>query len=239
VINPLPWHHIHLTHKNREEVADWYIRYLGARRGPGTKRSENLWYDDNLIQVQSDTGIKPPKTGEFGHLGLAFPDVSQVIQTSVDGGASLVEDNQILDPWGTPIQLVESESLGFHHLLILCHGPVESADWYALHLGGEVVACPWHKDYPAIRYDTMWLVFGKAFSAEINPLTPRPICHAGWFTPDIDRTVGEMLASGCSFPVPIRPFGPVRLAFTRDPSGLWIELVEPPGGKIPKQDMST
>lgn len=230
----LPWHHVHLTHENRTEVALWYSRYLGAHRGKGTRRSENLWYDTNLVQVQSDTAIQPPRTGEFGHIGLASPDISKVMQTAVDAGAKHIGDNLIEDPWGTRIQLVESESIGFHHLLINCDDPAESSGWYAANLGGEVVTCPWDNDYPSIRYDTMWLVFGQGEKGETGHQAARPIDHIGWYTSDIDKTVEGMLSSGCTFPVPTRIFGSARLAFAEDPSGLWIELVEPPGGILPK-----
>ena len=231
---PLPCHHVHLTHEDRAEVALWYARNLGAHRGEGTRRSENLWFDSNLVQVQSDTGIEPPKTGEFDHIGLATPDVAGVIQTAVDAGANRVSGNLIADPWGTRIQLVESERAGFHHVLIICTDPAESSGWYSAHLGGEVVTCPWKRDYLAIRYDTMWLVFRQAEPAEVELPATRPICHIGWYTSDMDETVEEMLSSGCTFPVPVRPFGPVRLAFAEDPSGLWVELIEPDGGIIPK-----
>lgn len=231
---PLPWHHIHLTHKNRAEVALWYERNLGAHRGQGTPRSENLWFENNLVQVQSDTGIKPPRTGEFDHIGLATPDVSSAIQTAMDAGADRVSDNLIADPWGTRIQLVESERTGFHHVLIICSDPTESSAWYAAHLGGEVVTCPWNKDYQAIGYDTMWLAFRQAESVQMDRPATRPICHIGWYTSDMDKTVEGMLSSGCTFPVPPRPFGSVRLAFAEDPSGLWVELIEPDGGIISK-----
>ena len=97
-----------------------------------------------MIQVQSDTGIKPPKIGEFGPIGLATPNVSHLIQAAVDAGAKRVSGNLIVDPWGTPIHLVESERLSFHHLLIFCSHPAESGDWYTAHLGGEIVTCPWN-----------------------------------------------------------------------------------------------
>jgi len=90
------------------------------------------------------------------------------------------------------------------------------------------------EDYLAIRYDTMWLAFGQSASTASDPSSIRTIYHASWYTPDIDKTVEGMLASGCTFPVSVRPFGPVRLAFAEDPSVLWVELVEPPDGKIPK-----
>ena len=230
----LPWHHIHLTHQDREEVALWYASHLGARRGKGTPRSENLWYGNNLVQVQSDTSIKPPTSGEFGHIGLGAPNPTETLKTAVDAGATQVDENLITDPWGTPIQLVESEVTEFHHLLVLCTDPDESSAWYATHIGGEIVTCPWNDNYQAIRYDTMWLLFGQAESAEAVLKPTRSVCHGGWYTPNIDETVSRMEAAGCKFPVPIMPFGAVRLAFAEDPSGLWIELLEMPGGEITK-----
>jgi len=209
----------------------WYVRYLGAHRAEGTKRSENLLFDKHLVQIQSDTSIKPPRTGEYDHIGLAVPMVSQAIQAAVDAGADRVSHDVITDPWGTRIQLVESERSRFHHVLINCSDPAESGEWYATHLGGEPETCPWNRDYLAIRYGAMWLAFGQGGEAGVVPMTKRPICHAGWITRDIDKTVEGMLASGCRFPVPVIQFGLARLAFAEDPSGLWVELIEPPTAK--------
>jgi len=231
---PLPWHHIHLTHENRADSADWYVKHLGARKGEGTPRSENLWYDKNLVQVQSDTGIKPPKTGEIDHIGIGVTNVSLHVGRAVNAGAEAVGDGMIVDPWGTRIQLVESDRPEFHHLMILCPEPQESGEWYAEHLGGELEASPLSGSDYAIRYDTMWLAFRQGTPAQTGPDQIRPIDHIGWYTPDIEQTVGDMVAAGCRFPVPTRPFGSVRLAFAEDPTGLWVELVELPGGRIPK-----
>lgn len=231
---PLPWHHVHLTHPNREEVAIWYTRYLGARRGEATKRSENLWYGKNLVQIQSDTVVKPPKTGEFDHIGLSTQDIKHSINTAIDASARQIGEDLITDPWGTRIQFVQSSVFGFHHVLINCTDPSESVRWYAVNLGGEVITCPWNKSYLAVQYDTMWMVFGRGEKGANNPLASRPVCHTGWYTDDIDKVVERMISNGCQFPIPVRPFGTVRLAFAEDPSGLWVELVELPGGKIPK-----
>lgn len=231
---PLPWHHIHLTHKNRAAVAKWYATVLGAHVGEGTRRSENLWFENNLVQVQSDTGIAPPRTGEIDHIGIALPDLSRTVQAAVDGGAKLIRDSLIEDPWGTRIELVASDRTAFHHVHVVCTDATVSGHWYATNIGGDVVTCPWDSNCVAIRYDTMWLVFEQREPAGNDHGTARPIDHLGWYTADIDETAGQMLGAGCKFPVPVRAFGPVRLAFAEDPSGLWVEFVEPVGGRIPK-----
>ena len=103
-----------------------------------------------------------------------------------------------------------------------------------MNLGGEVITCPWNKNYLAVHYDTMWMAFGKSEKTIARTPALRPICHIGWYTNDMDNTVKRMIAAGGKFPIPVRQFGMVRLAFAEDPSGLWVELVEPPGGRIPK-----
>ena len=231
--SPLPWHHIHITHENRAEAADWYAAHLGARIGKGTKRSENLWFESNLIQVQSDTGIAPPRSGEIDHIGIGFPNLPEILRDTVGGGATLVQENMIEDPWGTRIELMVSDETEFHHVHVICADSIVSSNWYAANLGGKVLPCPWDTKCLAIRYDTMWMVFEQGKPAR-GESAARPLDHTGWYTSDIDQTVEAMLASGSRFPVPVRDFGPVRLAFAEDPSGLWVELVEPVGGKIPK-----
>jgi catechol 2,3-dioxygenase-like lactoylglutathione lyase family enzyme len=231
--SPLPWHHIHITHENRTEVPDWYAAHLGARIGKGTKRSENLWFGTNLIQVQSDTQIPHPRTGEIDHIGISSPNLSMMMQDALDGGATLIEKSLIEDPWGTRIMLMESDQAGFHHVHIICADSAVSSNWYAVNLGGDVVPCPWNGNCLAIRYDTMWMVFEQGEPIKSRSAA-RPLDHIGWYTSDIDQSVSAMIANGCQFPVPVQEYGPVRLAFAEDPSGLLVELVEPMGGKISK-----
>lgn len=184
--------------------------------------------------MQSDTAIKPPKTGEFGHIGLYTLDIQKSIEVTAEGGDRTICKNLIDDPWGTRIQFIQSNTQGFHHVLINCTDPSASARWYALNLGGEVVTCPWDRGYLAVQYDTMWMTFGQNEKVTASHPDNRPICHIGWYTDDIESTAKRMISTGCHFPVPVRPFGTVQLAFAEDPSGLWVELVEPPGGKLPK-----
>lgn len=228
VADALPWHHVHLTQTDRTAVAAWYTKFIGARIGPGTKRSENLWFNSNLMQIQSDTAIKPPSTGEIAHIGIGVTDLDAAIGPILANGGTRTSNSLVVDPWGTPIQLVESDSLCFHHLMIVTSDPIKSSEWYALNIGGEIVPCPWDHELIAIQYDTMWLVFK---GGRVEP-GARPIDHFGWYTPNIQKTASKLLANGCQFPIPVRDFGQVQLAFVEDPSGLWVELVEPAGGRI-------
>jgi predicted enzyme related to lactoylglutathione lyase len=221
----LPWHHVHITHEDRSAVAAWYVDNLGAFQGEPTKRSENLWYGANLIQVQSDTGLHP--AGEVDHIGLGVTDIDSTIAHVLDAGGRNPGGNTITDPFGTRIQLVETDHGCFHHVEIVAPDPLQLANWYALNFGGDVVTCPWQTDKLAIAYDSMWLVIRGGEPGNEPP--GRAICHCGWYTPDIHESAARMEANGCRFPVPPREFGTVELAFVEDPSGLWIELVQPPG----------
>jgi catechol 2,3-dioxygenase-like lactoylglutathione lyase family enzyme len=211
-------------------VAAWYVDYLGAFRGTPTKRSENLWYGGNLVQVQSRYAVEP--SGEVDHLGLGTPDVQGAITRVIAAGGQRLDRDFITDPFGTRIQLVQAQEWCFHHAELVAREPQQLADWYALNFGGKVVVCPWDADKLAIAYDSMWLVLRSGEPRNDPP--GRPICHCGWYTENMQKTVGEMMANGCQFAIPPRQFGAVQIAFVEDPSGLLIELVEP-SGEHPRQ----
>ncbi len=57
----LPWHHIHITLDDRQAVAEWHDAHTLAVRREPTKRSENLMYGPNLLQVQGEDVARAPR----------------------------------------------------------------------------------------------------------------------------------------------------------------------------------
>ncbi|MEE8568176.1 MAG: VOC family protein, partial [Anaerolineales bacterium] len=130
----------------------------------------------------------------------------------------------------------------FQHIQIGCSDPANLADWYARHLGGDVVACPWDNARLSIAYDSIIIVFAEAghfqndavISSAHQPGDARNIDHIGWYTNDLSDTAERLREASVEFSVKPREFGSVQLAFITDPTDMWIELVEPPGQVIPK-----
>ncbi len=239
----LPWHHAHITLPGRQAGATWYAK-LGGRIGQPTPRSENIWYSENLLQIQTEA-VAGASEGWISHLGFSSSDLENLLPrldlthpvTETPFGTYLV-----LDPWGTRIELIESGEDRFHHIQLVCGDPSSLADWYARHLGGDVVACPWDNARLSIAYDSIIIVFaepahfqnGAVTSSAHLPGAVRNIDHMGWYTNDLHNTAKRLKEASVDFSIKPREFGSVQLAFITDPTGMWIELVEPPGKNIPK-----
>ena len=239
----LPWHHAHITLPDRDAGAAWYAK-LGGRIGKPTPRSENIWFSANLLQIQTEA-VAGTSEGWMSHLGFSSPDPENLL-----AGLDLTQPvsktpagtYQIQDPWGTPIEIIESDTDPFHHIQIVCSDPEGLADWYAGHLGGDVTACPWDNARLSIVYDSIFIAFANVgyfqndagTSNAGQPGNPRNIDHIGWYTDDLQGTAARLEEARVDFSVKPRTFGSVQLAFIIDPTGMWIELVEPPGQVIPK-----
>jgi catechol 2,3-dioxygenase-like lactoylglutathione lyase family enzyme len=239
----LPWHHAHITLPDRQAGAIWYAK-LGGRIGQPTPRSENIWYSENLLQIQTEA-VAGDSEGWISHLGFSCSDLDNLLPT-LDLTRSVTETpfgtHLIVDPWGTQIELIESEEDRFHHIQIVCRDPADLADWYARHLGGDIVACPWDNARLSIAYDSIIIAFatpehlqkGTATSSDHQTGPGRNIDHIGWYTNDLAGTSESLREASVEFSVNPREFGSVQLAFITDPTGMWIELVEPPEQIIPK-----
>ena len=244
MLSILPWHHAHITLPDRKAGAVWYSR-LGGRVGQPTPRSENVWYSENLLQIQTEA-VAGTSEGWISHLGFSNRDMGSLLtrlNLTHPVARTPVGTYLAQDPWGTPIEFIESGDDRLHHIQIICNDPGNLADWYARCLGGDVVACPWDNARLSIAYDSITIVFaeagyfqnsGVAASAH-QPGTARNIDHIGWYTSDLDGTAARLRDAAVDFRVTPRKFGNIQLAFITDPTGIWIELVEPPGQVIPKE----
>ncbi|MEE9464856.1 MAG: VOC family protein [Candidatus Neomarinimicrobiota bacterium] len=196
------------------------------------------------MQIQTEA-VAGASEGWISHLGFSSSDLENLLPrldlthpvTETPSGTYLT-----LDLWGTQIELIESGEDRFHHIQLVCGDPSSLADWYARHLGGDVVACPWDNARLSIAYDSIIIVFaepahfqnGAVTSSAHLPGAVRNIDHMGWYTNDLHNTAKRLKEASVDFSIKPREFGSVQLAFITDPTGMWIELVEPPGKNIPK-----
>jgi len=234
-MSSLPWHHVHITITDREAAARWHEQYTLAKRVQPTKRSENLFCGPNLMQIQSESFTPEPRDARIDNIGIG---VSNIIETVADwqsagGSVETLTDQVALvrDPWGVRFELVEKSSVGYTHINIAAKIPQKLCDWYESNIGGTRTTCEWDDTRFALEYDTIQIVF---MMSPITSVSERPIDHLGWYTEDLEADFNRLSSKGVHFPVAPRPFGPVRLAFAEDPSGNWIELLEPPNGVIIK-----
>jgi hypothetical protein len=233
----LMWHHVHVTITNREEAAIWHDQHTLAKRVQPTKRSEQLFYGPNLLQIQSDVVAPESKDAYIESIGIGVLNVRQKVANWKSAGGAIITHTdkiaRVLDPWGIPFELVKTSHVGYTHINIASKNPEKLLDWYANNLGGERKKCEWESSRSAIAYDTMLIAFLK-MEPPISSTSKRHIDHLGWFTNNLNNDFHRLSNNDVDFPVTPRKYGPVHLAFAKDPYGIWIELLEPPGGIIRK-----
>ena len=212
----------------------WYVDHLGAGDGGATKRSVNLRYGSNVIQVQS-RAVATQGSASLDCIGIGCADIDATVASAIGDGAKVLTESEagvlLEDPDGIRVELVEAAEPTFSHVQISTSDPESMQSWYAEHLGGVAGTCPWDPSRLGVGYDTMWMSFT---SEPVEAKDTRPIDHIGFFTSELDTTSARLEEIGAPFPIPPRPFNTVRLAFFEDPGGIWVELVELPGGRIPK-----
>lgn len=233
----LPWHHIHVTLADREAAAKWHDQHTPAKRIQPTKRSENLYCGPNLMQIQSTAVAPVSPDALIDSIGIGVLIVKDTVADwqSKGGTIDVFTHNtaKVRDPWGVPFELIEASHVGYTHINIAVKAPEKLSYWYESNLGGTRVTCEWDDSRFVLAYDTMLIMF-ISVTTPISSAIERYIDHLGWFTEDLDTTYQRLSANNVHFPVTPRNYGPVRLAFAEDPCGNWIELLEPPNGKIQK-----
>jgi len=250
----LPWHHVHVTSPDREASAQWLEKHLPVKLIAPTPRSTQLVDGPNLLQIQSEkVASEPFGTASLHSLGVTVISLGTTLEKWSNGGGKVlkIDDDRKLaiveDPHGLKLELVQAAAdasrEGFTHINIVAANPELLISWYSTTFGGKVAQCAWDASKVTVTYDTMQLVFAHmeetqaGSSSSTTAKTPakfRPIDHLGWFAEDISTAHSRMIANGVKFPVPPRQFGQVKIAFLRDPCGLWIELCELPGNVVRK-----
>ena len=134
----------------------------------------------------------------------------------------------VVDPWGVPYELVQSDEPGLSHVNVLCRRPDELLDWYETHLGGVRSTPAFDPSRQALRFPTgMQLVFAQASDETVAPdpadKTLRRIDHLGFAAADAAAACDRLKSAGVTITMEYAEFGP--FAFAADPSGLWFEIM--------------
>lgn len=225
-MNSLLWHHVHVTLPDREAAAKWHEQYTPANRVPPTKRSENLYWSPNLLQIQSTAVAPEPRNGHIESIGIGVLNLNETVAEweSAGGFINILTPYyaKVRDPWGLAFELVERSPKAYTHINIVTKTIEQTRNWYEENLGGTREDCEWDRTRLALKYDTMLIAFNQVNSTVFSDR--RTIDHIGWYTDDVDATFNQLSINGVYFPVKPRDYGPVRLAFAEDPCGIWIEI---------------
>ena len=228
--------HVHVTTKQRDVAASWLSERVGGLTvGKPTPRSENvLDARRNLFQVQSSAplAIEPDGSAWVSSVGIGVEDLAATLAAWEEAGGAVTTRSGavagVVDPWGVPYELVQSDDPGLSHVNVLCRRPDELLDWYETHLGGVRSTPAFDPSRQALRFPTgMQLVFTQAPDETVAPdpsdKTLRRIDHLGFAAGDVAAACEVLKSAGVTITMEFGKFGP--FAFAADPSGLWFELM--------------
>jgi len=162
-------------------------------------------------------------------------DLEQAVKTLQSAGVKLVmppmtmqgiKMAQVVDPWGTLIEVVQDEArMGFHHIGLVSPDPAATLGWFAETFGGKVAK---FRGADGINYGGVWLLAAKGDS---EPSAGHAIDHIGFRPLNVDNAVAAMKAKNVKVTTEPRPLvlpsgTAMRLAFVEGPGGVRIELVQ-------------
>ena len=225
--------HIHLAAPDQAKAVEWYRANFGATLTPeGTDRA--MLGPTRLIFQKSEMP-KPSQGSVLGVIGFSVANLEQAIKTLQSAGVKLVmppmmmqgiKMAQVVDPWGTLIEVVQDEArLGLHHIGLVSPDPAATLEWFAETFGGKVAK---FRGADGINYGGVWLLAAKGSS---EPSAGHAIDHIGFRPLNVDSAVAAMKAKNIKVTTEPRPLvlpsgTAMRLAFIEGPGGVRIELVQ-------------
>lgn len=225
--------HIHLAAPDQAKAVDWYRTHFGATPTPeGADRA--MLGPTRLIFQKSEP--KPSQGSVLGLIGFSVPDVDAAVKKLQSEGVKPVmppmtmqgvKMAQVIDPWGTLIEVVQDErKLGLHHVGLVTADPAASLKWFAETFGGRVAKFRGTTD--GIEYGGVWLFAAKGTA---EPSAGHAIDHIGFRPASVDQSVASMRAKNIKVTTEPRPLTlpsgvAMRLAFVESSEGIRIELVQ-------------
>jgi catechol 2,3-dioxygenase-like lactoylglutathione lyase family enzyme len=225
--------HIHLAAPDQAKAAEWYRTHFGATATPeGQDRA--MLGPVRLIFQRSEP--KPSSGSVIGAIGFSVPDVDAAVTRLQSAGVRVampamvmqgVRTAQVVDPWGTLIDVVQDEQkLGLHHVTLVSPDPLATLSWFGETFGGKIAKFRGTQD--GISYGGVWLFAVKGNAA---PSAGHSIDHIGFRPINVDSSVAAMKARSVKVTTEPRPLTlpsgtSMRLAFVEGPGGIRIELVQ-------------
>jgi catechol 2,3-dioxygenase-like lactoylglutathione lyase family enzyme len=226
--------HIHLAAPDQPKAVEWYRAHFGAEPTPeGPDRA--MLGTTRLIFQRSE--MPKPSTGSIlGAIGFSVSDLDGAIKTLQADGVKMVmppmvmqgiRSAQVIDPWGTLIEVVQDRrKLGLHHITLATPDPAATLAWFVGAFGGKVAK--YENAMEGINYGGVW-VFASRGNGE--PSAGHSIDHIGFRPLDVDKSVAALKAKSVKVTTEPRPLvlpsgTAMRLAFIEAPGGIRIELVQ-------------
>jgi catechol 2,3-dioxygenase-like lactoylglutathione lyase family enzyme len=241
-----PYDHVHLNVPDPAAAANWYEKYLGARRlaeGP-----DRLMFGSTRFLFLQKADAKPSSVSVIESLAFSFADVDAKMKefqaagikivTPARQAPGLVKVAMLEDPWGTRIMAVQDpEHLGLHHINLRGPNPEEIFAWLLAKFGGQRTKLKGVADaikYSAPGFNDMWIVVARG---DTEPSEGHAIDHIGWrSTGPLSKTIDSLRSQGVTILTEPRPLamqkGPsINYSYIAGPAGVKIEMVERPGLK--------
>jgi len=241
-----PYDHIHVNVPDPAAGADWYVKYLGAKRA--AEGPDRLMFGSTRFLFLKKADAKPSSGSAIDSLAFSFADVDAKLKEFQAAGIKIVSPTKeapglnkvafVEDPWGTRILLVQDpQLLGLHHITLLGPNPEEVFTWLLAKFGGQRTKMKGVADaikYSSPGFNDMWILVARGNS---EPSEGHAIDHIGWrSTGPLGKTIDGLRAQGVTIlteprPLPL-PNGPtINFSYVAGPAGAKIEIVERPGLK--------
>jgi catechol 2,3-dioxygenase-like lactoylglutathione lyase family enzyme len=225
--------HIHLAAPDQAKAVEWYRANFGAAltsEGP-----DRAMLGTTRLIFQKSEMPKPSQGSVLEMIGFSVADLDGAMKTMQAAGVRVVmqpmimqgvRSAQVMDPWGTTIDVVQDpKKLGLHHIALVAADPAATLAWFAETFGGKVAK---FQGGDGIDVGGVWLTARKGAS---EPSAGHSIDHIGFRPVNVDNTVTAMKAKNIKVTTEPRPLvlpsgTAMRLAFIEGPGGVRIELVQ-------------
>lgn len=226
--------HIHLAAPDQAKGAEWYRAHFGAE--PTPEGPDRAMLGTTRLIFQKADAPKPSKESVLNLIGFSVADLDAAIRKLQTDGVKVVmppmtmqgmKMAQVVDPWGTLIDVVQDpQKLGLHHVYLRSPNPAASLAWFADMFGGKVTK--FNAQVEGINYGGVWLLAEKG---DATPSAGHAFDHIGFRPINVDNVVVAMKAKHVKVTTEPRdlvlPSGTsMRLAFIEGPDGARIELVQ-------------
>ena len=226
--------HIHLAAPDQAKAADWYHAHFDG--APTPEGPDRLMFGTTRLIFQKTEAPKLSEGSVLDSIGFSVADLDAAIKKLQAGGVKVVmppmtmqgmKMAQVVDPWGTLIDVVQDpRKLGLHHVNLRSSNPTASLTWFADTFGGKVTK--YNGQLEGINYGGVWLLGKKG---EATPSAGHAFDHIGFRPINVDNVVTAMKAKNVKVTTEPRDLvlasgTSMRLAFIEGPDGARIELVQ-------------
>ena len=225
--------HIHLAAPDQAKGAEWYRAHFGAE--PTPEGPDRMMLGTTRLIFQKTDVPKPSAESVLNLIGFSVADLDATMKKLAADGVKVVmpamtmqgmKTAQVVDPWGTLIDVVQDpQKLGLHHVGLQSPNPAASLAWFADQFGGKVTK---NGQADGINYGGVWLLAKKG---DATPSAGHAFDHIGFRPINVDNVVVAMKAKNVKVTTEPRDLvlasgTSMRLAFIEGPDGVRIEMVQ-------------